>query len=93
MADKPYEYDRRPRKREKKPTKYALSLVGESGEFNMPEGYESLDGMELVIEQALPGDNYLVVLRSSNAGWRRGDRFIVKSHEFITTEAKKRSAT
>lgn len=92
MADKPYEHARRPGKREKKPTKYALSIVGQSGEFNWPDGYEDLDGMELIVREALPGDKYRVSVEGNGRGFRRGDEFIVESREFVTNAEKMRQA-
>lgn len=90
MADRPHEYERR-KPSKKKPSKYALSLVGEMGEFSFPEGYESLDGTEMIVREALPGDRYRVAVAGARGG-HLGDEFIVERHEFITHAEKKRQA-
>ena len=76
----------------KGPSDYALSLIGQSGEFLEPENHPNLEGMELKILEVDKDEQYTVELVGQGRGFRRGQLFLVPRSEFVTTNEKKRQA-
>lgn len=78
--------------RPKKLSAYAISLVGQSGEYLFPEDHPNLDGAEMKVIEAVSDDKFLTKIVGRCPGYKTGDVFLVNRSEFLTVDQKKRQA-